>query len=108
MENNSNEIDINDLFKKTANRIIKWHNEVPDMPDIERLPALQALTHLIIQDIGEKIGDKLGLKLNLEIAMSPELRKKVNDIKKTEGNFLTGDNKLKKMLPSEDEDDYLS
>ena len=70
MEKQANEIDINDLFKKTANRIIKWHNEVPDMQDTERLPSLQALTNLIIQEIGEKIGDKLGVKINLEIDRS--------------------------------------
>ena len=96
------EIDINDLFKKTYNRIAIWHNEMPDMPANEQITSLQTLTHILIQDIGEKIGNKIGIPINLSVAMSPETRKQVDKIKKEEG-FVTGNDKLKKMFNSDKE-----
>ena len=94
---NPGEIDIDDIFKKTYNRIAKWHNEVPDMPERERAASLQTLTHLLIQDIGDKFGEAFGVKVNLGISMSEETRKKVDKIKKEEG-FITGDKRLNKLF----------
>ena len=103
MKNKPGEIDINDVFKKTYNRIAKWHNEVSDMPEKERTASLQTLTHLVIQDIGDKFGDMFGISINLGVSMSPEMRKKVDQIKRDEG-FTTGDGRLKRMFES---DSYL-
>ena len=99
----ANEVDINDVFKKTYNRIAKWHNAVPEMQDSEIKASLQTLTHIIIQDIGEKLGDKMGVSISLGVSMSPETRKQINKIKKEEG-LITGNEKLKKMF---DSDSYL-
>ena len=94
---NANEIDINDVFRKTYNRIAKWHNAVPEMEESERNASLQTLTHLIIQDIGEKFGELLGVPVNLGVSMTPEMRKKVDQIKKDEG-LASGDDRLKKIF----------
>ena len=98
----ANEIDINDVFRKTYNRIAKWHNAVPDMEDSERNSSLQTLTHLIIQDIGEKFGEILGVSVNLGVSMTPEMRKQVDQIKKEEG-LITGNENMKKMFDSKSE-----
>lgn len=102
----TNEIDVNDIYKKTFNRIAKWHNQVPDMPEGERLSSLHVLTSMLLHEIGEKFGEKFGIPINFQIAMSPELREKIDEIKKEEG-FITGDPKMKKMFGSKDENDFL-
>lgn len=101
METKPNEIDINDIYRKTFNRIAKWHNEVPDMPEAERVQSLHVLTSLIVQEVGEKLSEKFGLPVSQSISMSDELRDRVNEIKKSDGRFLTGEGNLKKMLDKE-------
>lgn len=97
MENETNGFDFNPIYKKTYNRIVKWHNEVPDMPEYERTISLQVLVKMVIEDVIKDIGGNFGIPLKTEIPMSQEMRDKIDEIKRNEG-FITGDPKLKKIF----------
>jgi hypothetical protein len=79
----ANEIDVNDLFLQTYNRIAKWHNEDASGE------SLKLTTHLIIDSIFDKIFSSLDLKHNLKLDMTEETRRKVEQMKKNEPGFLT-------------------
>jgi hypothetical protein len=84
MENNKKiEIDVDNLFRQTYNRIAKWHN------DDATGDGLKLITHLIIDSSMETFFKSLDLSYNLEINMDDAMRKKVNEIKKSESDFLT-------------------
>lgn len=83
MENAKKEIDVDDLFRQTYNRIAKWHN------DDASGEGLKLVTHLIIDSVLDTVLTSLNLEYKLDINMTEELRNKVNEIKKNEPGFLT-------------------
>lgn len=83
MENSKKEINVDDLFLQTYNRIAKWHN------DDATGNGLKLVTHLIIDSVMDTVLNSFDVKYNLEVNMTEELRKKVEEIKKNEPGFLT-------------------
>ncbi len=83
MEKNKKEIDVDDLFRQTYNRIAKWHNEDATGD------GLKLVTHLIIDSVMDTVLTSFDVSYNLEINMNEELRNKVSEIKKNEPGFLT-------------------
>jgi hypothetical protein len=83
MEKNTREIDVDNLFRQTYNRIAKWHN------DDATGEGLKLVTHLIIDSVMDTVLTSLDVSYNLEINMTEEIRKKVDEIKKNEPGFLT-------------------
>jgi hypothetical protein len=71
-----NEIEINDLFLKTYNRIAKWHNEDGTSQ------GLKTIVHYILDDSAEKFLGFFDLKHDMKISMDEETRKKVEEAKR--------------------------
>lgn len=83
MEKNKKEIDVDDLFRQTYNRVAKWHNEDATGN------GLKLVTHLIIDSVMDTVLKSFDVSYNLEINMSEDLRNKIDEIKKNEPGFLT-------------------